>query len=319
MGYLFNQITRLDNLAGAWEDVVDNKSSPGVDGVTLEAFARRWEANLIELRQAVRGNRYRPDPLLRFTRPKRDGSLRWLGNLTVRDKILQRAMLRVLDDHYERYFLDCSFAYRPGRSVKHAVERIVEARDFGRLWVLDADIDEFFDSLDHDLLVRFLRETIADEQVLALIKIWLKAGQSDPARAVGTPLGAVISPLLSNVYLHYLDLMMTNAMPQAGPFQPDAPAADWVYVRFADDFLVLGRTEAEAELALTRVRETLAALRLKLEPTKTAITTFQEGFEYLGCTFEGSLFYFEREGQRINVSDDRGWNLFYQYGPEGYE
>ncbi len=317
MGRLFNQITKFDNLAWAWEEVADKKSGAGIDGVTLEEFARHWEANLVELRQVVRGNRYRPDPLQRFTIPKRDGSPRLLGNLTVRDKVLQRAVLRVLDDQYERYFLDCSFGYRPGRSVKHAVEKIVEARDFGRLWVLDADIDDFFNSLDHNLLLRFLRETIADEQLLALIMVWLKSGRLDPARSIGTPLGAVISPLLSNIYLHYLDLIMTNSIPPFGQF--DDPAPDWVYVRYADDFVVLCRTETQARLALQWVQETATTLRLQLEPSKTAITTFQQGFGYLGCNFKGSYFYFEYEGERINVHDDRGWNLFYRYGPEGYE
>jgi group II intron reverse transcriptase/maturase len=324
MGYLFNQITRLDNLAGAWEEVADNRGMPGIDGVSIEDFARHWEANLIELRRQVRGNQYDPAPLLRFTIPKRDGSPRLLGNLTVRDKIVQRAVMRVLDDIYEGQFLDCSFAYRPKRSVKQAVERVVQARKTGRLYVLDADIDDFFHSLDHHRLVRFLQETIADEQVLALIVDWLNVGRPDPDWATGTPLGAIISPLLSNVYLHYLDLAMTDSLPRFGPHRhlaldPVGLRPDWSYLRYADDFVALCRSQAQAEMALRWVKETLQTLLLDLEPTKTAITTFDEGFEYLGCYFKGDAFYFDYDGRRIAVREDEDWNLFYQHGPEGYE
>lgn len=322
MGRLLRQIITLANLSQAWEEVVENESGPGVDGVSLEDFARDWEANLIELREAVQGNRYRPAPLLRFTVPKRDGSPRLLGNLTVRDKVLQRAALRVLDDLYDGSFLDCSFAYRPHRSVKEAVERVVQAHLFGRSWVLDADIDDFFHSLDHGLLLRFLREQLSDEPLLALLGTWLKAGRPDPARAVGTPLGAVISPLFSNIYLHYLDLAMTGALPVFGSPSCDLDAlsgTDWVYVRYADDFAVLCRSQGQAELALRRVVETLATLRLALEPAKTRITTFAEGFEYLGCYFKDDYFCFQHAGGQIKVMTDADWALFYRHGPEGYQ
>lgn len=318
MGRLLKQMLKLDNLAAAWEEVAEKGGGPGLDGVTLEAFAREWEANLVELRTAVLGNRYRPAPLLRFTVPKRDGSPRLMGNPIVRDKVLQRAVLRVLDDLYETLFLDCSFAYRPGRSVQGAVERLVQAQAFGRNWVLDADIDDFFHSLDHGLLLRFLREQITDEQVLALLAAWLKIGRPDPARAVGTPLGAVISPLLSNIYLHYLDLAMSRPAPEQ-PGAGELSAQDWVYLRYADDFVVLCRSQAQAELAQRMVAETLTTLRLALEPSKTRLTTFREGFEYLGCYFSQDYFCFQREGAQVKVVNDGDWGLFYRYGPEGYE
>lgn len=321
MGRLFNQITSFNNLADAWEEVTEKDSMPGLDGVSIEDFARHWEANLVELRRQVRSNHYKPSRLLRFTIPKRDGSPRLLGNLTLRDKIVQRAVLRVLDDIYERKFLDCSFAYRPKRSVQRAVEWVTAARDSGRVYVLDADIDDFFHSLDHHLLLRFLRETIDDEQLLRLIVQWLNVGRPDPAWATGTPLGAIISPLLSNIYLHYLDLAMTDSLPRFGLVQPDPPGLrpDWVYVRYADDFIVLCRSQAQAELALRWVEETLATLLLYLEPTKTTITTFQGGFEYLGCYFEGYHFTFEYDGQQIKVRSDADWDMFYRYGPVGYQ
>jgi group II intron reverse transcriptase/maturase len=316
VGKLLRQIISFDNLCRAWEEVTEEESEPGIDGMTVEAFARHWEANLRELQQAVRSNYYRPAPLVRFTIPKRDGSPRLLGNLTLRDKILQRAVLRVLDDIYERYFLDCSYAYRRGRSVQQAVEKLLEARSFGYTWVLDADIDDFFHSLDHHLLLRFLRETITDEPLLALIVAWLNIGRPETDWAVGTPLGAIISPLLSNIYLHYLDLVMTGGMDQ----WPGAagPMPNWVYIRYADDFIVLCRRQAQAELALRLVDETLATLLLALEPSKTVITTFEQGFEYLGCYFQGEHFYFRYRDDWIKVDQSGDWRLFYQHGPQEY-
>lgn len=205
--------------------------------------------------------------------------------------------------------------------MQQAVERVVAARDSGRWWVLDADIDDFFHSLDHHLLLRFLRETIDDEPLLRLIIQWLNVGRPDPAWATGTPLGAIISPLLSNRYLHYLDLVMTHTLPKFGPLppEPDHLRTDWVYVRYADDFIALCRSQAQAELALKVVEETLQTLLLYLEPTKTTITTFQAGFEYLGCTFKDNHFFFEWDGQRIKVQDDADWNLFYRHGAAWYE
>jgi group II intron reverse transcriptase/maturase len=322
MGRLLKQILQMDNLAAAWEEVAGNRGGPGIDQVTIEEFARHWEGNLVELRQAVRSGYYRPDPLQRFAIPKRDGSLRWLGNPTVRDKVLQRAVLRVLADRYEQQFLECSFGYRPRRSVRQAVERVVEARDFGRTWVLDADIDDFFHSLDHALLLRFLGESITDEPLLHLIRIWLDSGRPQPDQAVGTPLGAIISPLLSNIYLHYLDLMMSNGLPESGwgEGQPlSYPRHDWVYLRYADDFVVLCRSKAQALLALEWVEAAVTALRLKLEASKTAITTFADGFEYLGCSFKDDHFYFHYQDKAIRVREDEDWALFYRYGPEGYQ
>lgn len=320
MGRLFNQITSLANLGDAWDEVARTNSGPGCDGVTIEDFARNWEENLIELRRKVRANQYRPAPLLKFSIPKKDGSRRWLANMTVRDKIVQRATMRVLDDIYEPYFLDCSFAYRKGRSVQQAVERVVEARNFGRVWVLDADLDDFFHSLDHHLLLRFLQENISDPLVLRLIVIWLNEGRPDPAWAMGTPLGAIISPLLSNIYLHYLDLVMTHNLPRFGDYKRVGNGTNpgWVYVRFADDFVVLCRRQAEAELALKWVETTVQTLQLQVEPSKTSISNFDEGFDYLGCTFKGDEFWFEREGEQIRVRDDEDWPLFYNYGPQGY-
>ncbi len=230
MGRLFREILTLDNLRQAWDEVADKRGAPGRDNVSIADFAQAWEANLVDLQAEVQSQRYKPGPLERFTIPKRDGSPRHMANLTLRDKILQRAVLRLCDDIYERQFLDCSFGYRPKRGVPQVIERVVLARDLGRVWVLDADIDDFFHSVDHALVKQLLRETMKDEAVLRLFDLWLQHHRHDPSRAVGTPMGAVISPLLANIYLHPLDVSMTQT--------------DNVYLRYADDFIVLCRSQA---------------------------------------------------------------------------
>lgn len=320
MGKLFRRITSFDNLTAAWDEVTDHRTAPGIDGMTRETFAREWEANLIALQTAARSHRYKPAPLKHFTIPKKDGSLRRLGNLTLRDKILQRAVLRVLDDIFEQYFLDCSYGYRPHRSVQQAVETVVRARTMGFTWVLDADIDDFFNKIDHFRLLRFLQETIADRELLQLIVQWLNIGCPDTGWAMGIPMGAVISPLLANIYLHYLDLVMTGAMSHPAWYHPPPgiETPHWVYVRYADDFIVLCRNRPQAELAFRWAETTINTLLLSLEPSKTVITTFDDGFEYLGCTFKGQIFYFNYKNERVKVDTATDWNLFYQYGPDGY-
>jgi len=138
---MIDKILSPDNMRAAWEEVAENKGSAGVDGISIKRWRRNWEERLINLAQAVRTNTYRPQPLERFTRPKKSGGYRHLANLTVTDKVIQRAALRVLDDRFERLFLDCSYGYRPGRSVADAVRQIVLLRVNGFRWVLDADAD----------------------------------------------------------------------------------------------------------------------------------------------------------------------------------
>jgi group II intron reverse transcriptase/maturase len=227
-----------------------------------------------------------------------------MTNLTVTDKVLQRAVLNVLDDVFEDIFLDVSFGYRPGRGLKDAVAAIVAYRDAGLTSVLDADIDECFDSLDYGLMVRFVRETVDDPIVLRLIELWLRQGQRQPDEARGVPLGAVISPLLCNVYLHRLDL---------GLFE-----RGYVAIRYADDWVALCASRAEARRAWRDAEQILAGLRLQLEPTKTRLTSFDRGFEYLGVTFYRRTYAYDYQNKRIEVEGPFDDWLFSQTGPEGY-
>ncbi|MDY7079928.1 MAG: reverse transcriptase domain-containing protein, partial [Chloroflexota bacterium] len=193
---IINQVLSPDNLRAAWEEVAENKGSPGVDGVSVRRWRRNWEERLANLARDVRANTYRPQPLERFSRPKKSGGYRHLTNLTVTDKVIQRAVLRVLDDHFERMFLDCSYGYRPRRSVADAVRRIVLLRENGFRWVLNGDIDECFDSLDHEIALHFFEQQIHDPIVRRLVRQWLEVSRRDPDVPKGIPLGAVISPLL---------------------------------------------------------------------------------------------------------------------------
>ena len=300
---MIERILDRHNLEDAWNDVQARKGAPGVDDVSVKRWGRNWEERLVNLRGAVMANIYEPAPLERFSIPKKSGGYRHLVNLTVTDKVLQRAMLNVLDDIFDPLFLPCSYGYRKGRSTADAVEAICVHRDAGFVWVLDADIDECFDSLNHGLLVEFVREKVDDPIVLRLIEGWLRAGRRDPDVARGISLGAVISPLLCNVYLHRLDLALVSL--------------GWLIVRYADDFVVLCRTEEQARAARSDAAAALASIKLQLEPSKTAVTSFDAGFDYLGVHFERDEYTYFWEGKRITVEGDFPDFLF-AYGP-GYE
>jgi len=302
---LIDKILAPENLRAAWEEVAAKKGAPGIDGISIARWRRNWEERLVNLAAAVRANTYQPSPLERFTVPKRDGSLRHLTNLTVTDRVLQRAVLRVLDDLFDRHFLDCSYGYRQGRGVRDAVRVILRYRDEGRQWVLDADIDECFDSLDHELLMTFVREEVDDPLVLRLIEQWLWIGRRNSDVARGVAMGAVISPLLCNIYLHRLDLGLVER--------------SYALVRYADDFCVFCQERAEAEAAWQDTEQVLAQIRLRLEPRKTAITSFDEGFDFLGVHFYRDTYSFLAAGKRIEVEGEFDDTLFYDYVPEGYE
>ncbi len=300
---MIDQILSWPNLTDAWNDVQERDSAAGVDGVSVKRWARQWEERLATLRRAVKANTYQPLPLKRFTIPKKSGGRRHLANPAVTDKVLQRAMLNVLDDLFDPLFLPCSYGYRRGRSTADAVETICAHRDAGFVWVLDGDIDECFDSLDHELLLDFVREEVDDAIVLRLIEIWLRAWRRDPDVARGIPLGTPLSPLLCNVYLHRLDAALVEL--------------GWLVVRYADDFVVLCRREAGARQAREDAAAILASIKLRLEPAKTVVTDFDDGFDYLGVRFEGNSYSYVWENKRITVEGDFPDFLF-AYGP-GYE
>ena len=304
MGDLLDEILDRENLRQAWKEVAAKKGCAGVDHVTVRRWGRRWEERLEELRTAVRKRQYRPHRLRRFRIRKRRGwGFRRLGVPTVTDRVLQRAVLRVLDDIFEERFLDCSYGYRPGRSLHDAVNTIAELRDDGYVWVLDADIDEFFNNIDLGLLRQFLQVEIADKSLLRLFDLWLAAGCYDCDGGKGIAQGSVVSPLLANIYLHRLDVALSN---EGRPI-----------VRYADDFVVFSKTQKDAVENYRLVEEILADLRLRYEPSKTRITSFGEGFEFLGVVFKEDYIQFVWKEKRVKVKGEpRGWPRF--SFPEGY-
>ena len=210
--------------------------------------------------------------------PSADGGLRRISIPTVADRLLQRATLQVLLPHFDRKFLSCSYGYRPKRGVAQAVAAVIRYRDRGLRWVAEADIDDCFGSLDHTLLLRLLEQEVLDWRVLQLMRWWLDVGRPQKTAARGVALGMPISPLWANVYLHELDWRLVRNR--------------WPLVRYADDFVVLTDSAAGAERALEIVGNALAELKLRLEPSKTRVTSFSDGFEFLGVRFQGDSYSF---------------------------
>jgi len=416
---LFSQVYDVKNLTDAWRKVrsnvrvADRKHSQGVDLVSLQEFEAHWEENMADLAIALEEGTYLPMPVKRVKVRKKGGGTRIISILSVQDRIAQRAVLNVLEPIFEGVFLDCSFGFRPDRSIQDAVERIIEYRGEGYTWVVDADIEACFDSIDHDILMALLSRYIDDQEMLRVIKLWLKVGMLGTAAVeeeassprspqlwggrgaipfetlfgltkgyieravdwgiehllereggvpaysfveeeldlgvraseevareealrrlssdllllllsfskpvfkrakklslgkraaelatprnvavgvavallgalvpvarksltrevgeVGTPQGGALSPLLANVYLHEFDVAMVKRGHQV--------------VRYADDFVLLGRDEGEARRALADAERVLASLRLRLNVAKTRLVPFDEGFSFLGAVF----------------------------------
>lgn len=268
-----------ESLARAWLHIKANGGGPGVDGVSLDDFAAHADAELAALRQEVLSGAYRPTPIKTVWVPKRSGEgQRPLAKWTIRDRVAQRAVVEYLEPHFEQRFLDCSFGFRPGRGVQDAAARILTLRDQGLRWVVDADIKKCFERIDPDLLLKRLRSELNDPGLLWLLERWVRVrimnvlvGQRPTA---GTSQGGPISPLLANVYLHPLDVRLT----QAG----------LNLVRYADDLVVLCPRRQDAEAALAQVEQGLSELHLELNPKKTRLVSFDEGFQFLGVFFVGN-------------------------------
>jgi len=297
---LIDKIYDMDNLTYAWKKVKSNKGCAGVDKQSISDFQKQNEHYLGEIQRAVRNGVYRATPVLRKYIPKTDGNLRPLGIPTVKDRILQQATKNVIERIFEMKFLRCSYGYRAGKSSHQAIRQIKKYMQQGYTWIIDADVEKFFDSVDHKLLMSFVAEEISDGKVLSLIESWLKAGVMSEGKQegtfMGTPQGGIVSPLLSNIYLHEMDKQV-NIMDNV------------VLVRYADDFVILCKTKDVAERTLRQVKVILTGLKLRLNKTKTKIVNAnRESFEFLGFrlknakwkTADYSQAEINREIQRIN-------------------
>ncbi len=287
----------LDRLRAAYW-AIRPQAAPGVDGVTWETYGQDLQANLQGLHQRVQAGRYRARPSRRAYIPKADGRPRPLGIATLEDKIVQRAVVEVLNAVYETDFLGFSYGFRPGRGPHQALDALAVGIWRKKVnWVLDADIRDFFTNLDHGWLEKFLEHRIADRRVLRLIRKWLAAGVIEDgdwsATVQGAPQGASVSPLLANVYLHYVFDLWANW------WRRRWARGDVIIVRFADDFIVGFEYQDDAQRFLHDLRERFAKFTLELHPEKTRLIEFgryaaerrrarglgkPETFDFLGFT-----------------------------------
>jgi len=276
---LFDKVFAERNLVTALQQVAKNNGAPGVDHVTVHEFAQQLPENLWQLSDSLKDGTYRPQAIRRVRIPKPGtNETRPLGIPTVRDRIVQAAIVNVIEPIFERDFAEQSYGFRPQRGCKDALRRVERLLSTGHVHVVDADLKGYFDSIPHDRLMDRLKTKIADGRVLSLIESFLKAGILEGGEEwtpeEGAPQGAVLSPLLSNIYLDPLDHLLAQQGLEM--------------VRYADDFVILCRTREDAEAALALVRAWAAEAGLTLHPDKTRIVDSRtESFAFLGYEFRG--------------------------------
>jgi RNA-directed DNA polymerase len=270
---------RASTLQAAWQQVKANKGAAGIDRQSIEGFAVNELVYLSELGKDLEQGSYRPQAVRRVEIPKAGGKTRPLGIPTVKDRIVQTAVKRVIEPIFEREFLPMSYGFRPGKGCKDALREVDAYLREGYTHVVDADLKGYFDSIAHDLLTKRIEEHISDGRLLALLASWLQQDiVKDLERwtpTAGTPQGAVISPLLANLHLHPLDERMSKL--------------GYAMVRYADDFVILCQTASQAQRALEEVKAWVEENELALHPDKTHVGDFSvkgQGFEFLGYRFE---------------------------------
>jgi RNA-directed DNA polymerase len=276
---LIDKVYRSENLTVAWEHVRKRGGCAGIDKVSIGLFASRAEKRIERVSEQLREGRYEARPVKRVWIPKGGGQLRPLGVPTIIDRVVQTSLRNVIEPIFERKFEAGSYGFRPGRGCKDALREVSRGLKAGRTWVVDVDIEKYFDSIDRERLMDLVAEEIADSSVLNLIRQYLEQDVMDGAKRwrpeAGTPQGAVISPLLANIYLHPVDVAMRSH--------------GYAMIRYADDMVVMCSSRVEGEAALERLRVLLTERGLTLHPVKTRIVDANErpGFEFLGYRFCG--------------------------------
>lgn len=276
---LIDKVYQPSTLRAGWEAVRRNHGAAGVDRMSVACFEAQADRYLTELETALRKGCYQPDAVRRVEIPKADGKRRPLGIPTVKDRVVQAAVRSVIEPIFEHEFLTVSYGFRPGKGAKEALREVDCHLKAGRVWVVDADIQNYFDSIPHRELMARLEARISDGKLLRLIESFLRQDIMSEAKrwksSSGTPQGAVLSPLLANLYLHPLDVRMTEL--------------GYQLVRYADEFVILCQSEVEAQAALAEVKDWMAGQGLRLHPAKTRLghaSEIGQGFEFLGYRFE---------------------------------
>jgi RNA-directed DNA polymerase len=276
---LIDKVYAIPTLYIAYAQVKGNGGSAGVDNQTIEMFEKRLKDNLEQLSRELRDGTYQPKPIKRVYIPKPGSSeKRPLGIPTVRDRVAQAAFRMVMEPIFERDFSGRSYGFRPGRGCKDALREVNQALNRGYSWVVDADLKSYFDTIPHDTLMELISRKVSDSRVLKVVEAYLNQSVMDSIKCwqpeQGTPQGAVLSPLLSNIYLDPLDHEMADG--------------DEIMIRYADDFVILCKSEEQARKSLERVQEWTERNGLTLHPVKTHIVdaTQKGGFDFLGYHFE---------------------------------
>jgi len=278
---LMDKIYAERTLQIAWQRVRSNQGAAGIDRISIERFEGQAEQYLQELHEQLKTGSYQPQAVKRVNIPKASGGTRPLGIPTVKDRVVQMAIKLVIEPIFEHTFRDSSHGFRPERGCKDALREVDAGLKAGYNWVVDADIKGYFDNISHELMMSKVEQHIADKRLLRLLEAYLKQdimadGESWKATK-GTPQGAVLSPLLANIYLNELDHLIGEK---------------YRMVRYADDFVILATCEAEAERALAEVRGWMESHQLELHPEKTRIvnsTSDPNGFDFLGYTFKKGM------------------------------
>lgn len=285
---LIDKAYRSRTLEMAWQKVRKNKGAAGVDKITISRFEAKKIEYLKELELELKIGTYQPNAVKRVYIPKGQGKKRPLGIPSTKDRVAQQAIKMVLEPIFEKEFLDMSYGFRPNKGAQMAIEEVNRLIKEGYTWVVDADLQAYFDTIPHDKLMTKVEQRISDGCVIKLITMWLKQEIMDECKnwvpTEGSPQGAVISPLLSNIYLHDLDVAMTSA--------------GYKMIRYADDFVILTRSRKEAEDALSVVQKWVAEHELSLHPEKTHLGNCMiegEGFDFLGYRFEAGTNWVRRK------------------------
>lgn len=268
---LYDKVYRWDILCEAWNRVRANKGSAGVDALTIADIEKEGVISFLkECQQLLKDGNYQPQPVRRHYIPKKDGKLRPLGIPAVRDRVIQMATKLVIEPVFEADFKEVSFGFRPKRGAKGALERIRKACNRKGNWIVDVDIQGYFDNINQEKLMKLVLMRINDRRVLKLIRKWLQAGVMEDGKVrrsdLGTPQGGVISPLLANIYLNYFDQMWEKHGETVGEL-----------TRYADDFVVVCKTKKDADHAYKLITAIMERLELTLHPTKTRIVGLWTG------------------------------------------